>query len=153
MNTMRMPAAQTLMMFAQEIDANLTFSRIICDSWLCLDFPFPETGQTLLVRATNLRRRWNTLISQKLAEGEMKSMKEMDFQSLERDLANFMNCEIFYTIKRLLPADLKTLYKGERDENYEPLLLEPNPFSDQFVCHQNNVKGGVFVTENITYGW
>ena len=28
MNSMRMPAAQTLLLFAQEIDANLTFSRI-----------------------------------------------------------------------------------------------------------------------------
>lgn len=154
MNTIRMPAAQTLLMFAQEIDANVTFSRVVCDSWLCLDFPFPESGQTLLVRAANLRKRWNNLVTQKLTESEIENVsKNKDFEQLERDLANYMNCQIIYTIKRLLPADLKTLYKGMRGEDYEPLLLDPNPFSDTFSCVLNDVKGGAFVTENITYGW
>lgn len=66
MNTMRMPAAQTMLLFAQSIDTNLTFSRIICDAWICVDFPFVESGQTLLARAANLRDRWNTLLLQKL---------------------------------------------------------------------------------------
>lgn len=154
MNTIRMPAAQTLLMFAQEIDSNVTFSRVICDSWLCLDFPFPESGQTLLVRAANLRKRWNDLVTQKLTESQVENAsKSRDFEQLERDLANYMNCEVFYTFKRLLPADLKTLYKGTRDEDYEPLMLQPNPFSESFTCVLNDVKGGVFVNENITYGW
>lgn len=154
MNTIRMPAAQTLLLFAQEIDANVTFSRIICDSWLCLDFPFPESGQTLLVRAANLRKRWNNLVTQKLTESQIENAsKSRDFEQLERDLAAYMNCEVFFTIKRLLPADLKTLYKGIREEDYEQLMLDPNPFSESFTCVHNDVKGGVFVTENITYGW
>lgn len=154
MNTIRMPAAQTLLLFAQEIDANVTFSRVICDSWICLDFPFPESGQTLLVRAANLRKRWNDLVTQKLSESQIENQsKSREFDQLERDLATYMNCQIFYTLKRLLPADLKTLYKGMRDEDYEPLLLEQNPFSDTFTCVLNDVKGGAFVTENITYGW
>lgn len=154
MNTIRMPAAQTLLLFAQQIDSNVTFSRVVCDSWLCLDFPFPESGQTLLVRAANLRKRWNDLVTQKLTESQIENAaKSRDFEQLERELANFMSCEIFYTIKRLLPADLKTLYKGLREENYESLLLDPNPFSESFTCILNDVKGGVFVTENISYGW
>lgn len=153
MNSMRMPAAQTLLLFAQEIDTNLTFSRIVCDSWLCLDFPFPESGQTLVARAANLRRQWNKLVAQKLADTDIEgSTKGNNFEALERDLANFMNCEVFYTIKRLLPADLKDLYKGLVNESYESLLLDPNPFAEDFTCVQNDVKGGVFVTENITYG-
>lgn len=154
MNAIRMPAAQTLLMFAQEIDSNVTFSRIICDSWLCLDFPSPESGQTLLARAANLRRRWNELVTQKLTESQVENAsKSRDFNELERDLTQFMNSEIFYTIKRLLPADLKTLYKGKRDEDYEPLKLDPNPFSESFTCILNDVKGGVFLNETITYGW
>jgi ATP-dependent RNA helicase DHX34 len=149
MNAIRMQAAQTLLLFAQEIDANVTFSRIVCDSWLCLDFPFPESGQTLLKRAASLRKRWNDLVTEKLTENISKSR---DFEQLERDLSNYMNCEVFYTIKRLLPADLKTLYKGSRAEDFELLKFEPNPFSDNFTCVANDVKGGVFVTENITYG-
>lgn len=66
MNTLRMPAAQTLLLFAHAIDTNSTFSRIICDSWLCLDFPIPETGQILLLKSSNLRRSWNQLLEQKL---------------------------------------------------------------------------------------
>lgn len=154
MNTIRMPAAQTMLMFAQEIDSNTTFSRIICDSWICLDFPFPESGQTLLVRAANLRRRWNRLVTQKLTESQIEnSSKSREFDNLERDLENFMNCEVLYTMKRLLPADLKTLYKGKRNENFEPLLLDPNPFAKNFTCILNDVKGGVFVNETITVGW
>ncbi|KAL7030559.1 hypothetical protein ACKWTF_006707 [Chironomus riparius] len=152
MNSIRMPAAQTLLLFAQEIDCNLTFSRIIFDSWLAIDFPFPESGQTLVAKAAKLRKRWNQLLSLKL-ENEIESISKMgDFASLERDLADFMNTKIFYTFKRLLPADLKFLYKTVCNENLDALYLDPNPFSDSFSCIFNEVKGGVYVTENITYG-
>lgn len=152
MNSFRMPAAQTLLLFAQHIDCNMTCSRVICDSWLCLDFPFPETGQTLVLRAAKLRQRWNRLVTMKLeSDIESNLSKTREFEDLERDLSQFMNCEVNYTIKRLLTADLKTLYVGELD-NFEHLLLDPNPFSDSFVCVGNDVKGGVCVTENITYG-
>lgn len=152
MNAMRMPAAQTLLLFAQEIDCNLTFSRIVFDSWLCIDFPFPESGQILVAKASNLRRRWNQLLSLKLDTEMGSSLKMEDFDSLERNLADFMNTKIFYTIKRLLPADLKFLYKTNKTENCDGLFLDPNPFSDNFTCVFNEVKGGVYVTENITYG-
>lgn len=66
MNTLRMPAAQTLLLFGHTIDTNLTFSRLICDSWLCLDFPSPETGQILLYKASKLKRLWNQLLVEKL---------------------------------------------------------------------------------------
>lgn len=41
-------------------------NRIVCDSWLCLDFPQPEAGQTLIFKASNLRRSWNALLANKL---------------------------------------------------------------------------------------
>ncbi|XP_070493229.1 probable ATP-dependent RNA helicase DHX34 [Chironomus tepperi] len=152
MNSIRMPAAQTLLLFAQEIDCNLAFSRIIFDSWLAIDFPYPESGQTLVARAAKLRKRWNQLLSLKL-ENEIGNILKMDdFVSLERDLADFMNTKIYYTIKRLLPADLKFLYKKICNEDFDALKLDPNPFSDNFSCIFNEIKGGVFVTENITYG-
>jgi ATP-dependent RNA helicase DHX34 len=154
MNAIRMPAAQTLLLFAQQIDANVTFSRVVCDAWLCLDFPFPESGQTLILRAAKLRKRWGDLVTQKLTESEIeRGSKSKEFEDLEKDLANFVNCQVFYTVKRLLAADLKTLYKGDREENCDNLMLEPNPFCEGFACVKNDVKGGVFVTSNITYGW
>lgn len=94
------------------------YSRIICDSWLCLEFPQPETGQSLLYKASNLRRTWNQLLENKLqslnktVESELTVQKrEQANQQLENELwsnlAAYMNSEILYTLKRLLPADLK----------------------------------------------
>lgn len=92
--------------------------RIICDSWLCLDFPQPESGQNLLFKASNLRRTWTKLLEHKLesmsksVESELTAEKrDEDSKKLENELwsnlAAYMNSEILYTIKRLLPADLK----------------------------------------------
>lgn len=38
-------------------------------------------------------------------------------------------------------------------EDYSELLsqFKPNPFSDEFECAPNDVKGGVYITENILY--
>ena len=42
MNTIRMPALQTLLLFSKTIDTNLTFSRIVFDSWIEVRFPTEE---------------------------------------------------------------------------------------------------------------
>ncbi|XP_058447620.1 probable ATP-dependent RNA helicase DHX34 [Malaya genurostris] len=160
MNTLRMPAAQTLLLFAHTIDSNSTFSRLICDSWLCLDFPSPESGQILLYKASNLRRLWNKMLAEKLKAvtkstdedssqtDQEKAIDQMNYE-LWHDLAQFMNTEVCYTIKRLLPADVKTMYKGPSAT--EPLELDPNPFAPDFVPTINEIKGGMHLTENILY--
>lgn len=61
-----------------------------------------------------------------------------------------MNCEVSYTIKRLLPGDLKVLYVGN-DEPHPK--IDPNPFEHGFECRGNDKKGGVYVTDNIVYNW
>lgn len=122
MNTLRMPAAQTLLLFAHQIETNATFSQIICDSWLCLDFPHAESGQCLLFKASNLRRTWSKMLANKLeimqrnADSELTAQKRVaETKKLEvelwENLANYMNSEVAYTIKRLLPADLKVRNK------------------------------------------
>ncbi|XP_031621594.1 probable ATP-dependent RNA helicase DHX34 [Contarinia nasturtii] len=163
MNTLRMPAAQTLLLFSHSIDTNSTFSKIICDSWLQLEFPQPECGQNLLLKASNLRLTWTKLLENKLesmtksVESELATDKrQVESKKLENELwsnlATFMNSEILYTIKRLLPADLKTLYVGPMDD-YSELLsqFKPNPFADDFECTPNDVKGGIQITDNILY--
>lgn len=67
MNCIRMPAAQTLLLFSYSIHTNSSITRVVCDSWLCLEFPTPETGCELLRRAIKLRRLWNQSLMQKLA--------------------------------------------------------------------------------------
>lgn len=66
MNCIRMPAAQCLLLFSYSIDTNASITRLVCDSWLCLEFPTPEAGCELLQRAIKLRRLWNKLLMDKL---------------------------------------------------------------------------------------
>lgn len=89
-----------------------------------------------------------------IAESEIeRNISGLEFDDLERDLVRYMSSEVFFTIKRLLPADLKSLYKLPDCEDYSQIILNPNPLSDDFECIVNSVKGGVFLTENLTYGW
>lgn len=163
MNTMRMPAAQTLLLFANAIDTNGNGSKVICDSWLCLEFPFPESGIVVLEKACRLRGLWNKLLDRRLNDMTGKGTAEEQNEEMEKELwlslANFMNTEVYYTIKRLLPADLKYLYvgsEGEGDKEMEDRfnqLSTRNPFSDDFECQPNAIKGGWFVTEHVTINW
>lgn len=61
-----------------------------------------------------------------------------------------MHTTVPYTLKRLLPADLKTIYVGCGENN---ILIDPNPFQSDFVVIPNSIKGGVHVTNTITYNW
>lgn len=97
------------------------------------------------------------------ADGELtKAERNVSIDQMNRELwsslAQYMNTEVCYTMKKLLPADLKTLYKGpslEEDEEDEERmeLPDPNPFAEDFQPLRNETKGGVYLTENITYGW
>lgn len=61
-----------------------------------------------------------------------------------------MTSDVCYTIKRLLPGDLKTIYQGN-DEAHP--AIQPNPFDENFECKPHEKKGGVFVTDNVVYNW
>lgn len=167
MNTMRMPAAQTLLLFASEVDTNGSCSKVICDSWLCLEFPHPEAGMMLLQKAAQLRHMWTMLLNQRLealaankgVEQELgKAKREEESDDIERELwmqlANFMNTEVYYTIKRILPADLKTLYVGfEATDQVPEWQATTNPFVKDFSIQPNMIKGGWCVTDNVTINW
>ncbi|XP_018310380.1 probable ATP-dependent RNA helicase DHX34 isoform X2 [Mycetomoellerius zeteki] len=151
-NTLRMPAAQTLLLFAHEIDTNSTFSIIVCDSWLMLEFPTPDSGQILLMKATKLRNKWDFLLNQQLQGTNDVNDERKDFSKIEQyltqELIEYMHTMIPYTIKRLLPADLKMIYVGN---SCNDTSIEPNPFQPDFKSIPNVIKGGVFVTDSITY--
>ncbi|KAL7295806.1 hypothetical protein TKK_0010856 [Trichogramma kaykai] len=149
-NTLRIPAAQTLLLFSQEIDTNYTFTTIVCDSWLSLDFPTPDTGAILLLKAANLRQQWDNLLNIRLGEKvklEEENIDELEYE-LSKGLVEFMHTSVPYTIKRLLVADLKSIYVG-CGEN--ATVIEPNPFSLDFECVPHEKKGGIRVNKIITY--
>lgn len=165
MNTFRMPAAQTLLLFSHIIDGNISCSRVVCDTWLLLEFPTPDSGIMLLSKALKIRATWSKLLEEKLEIVENKSVDseivkkqenslgKLEYE-LEQDLVCYMNSEVSYTVKRLLPGDLKTEFTGPGN-NIQTLLetMSPNPFSDSFKCIENSAKGGIYVTENVTLGW
>lgn len=47
------------------------------------------------------------------------------------------------------------MYVGPSEDEAADLLsqFEPNPFAIDFVCVPCTKKGGIFITENILFGW
>lgn len=93
------------------------------------------------------------MLTKTVESDDTKNERQISTEKLEyelwQNLAAFMNTEVCYTIKKLLPADLKTLYVGPCDDLE---LFTPNPFAEDFNCVPNTSKGGFYITENITFG-
>lgn len=90
-----------------------------------------------------------TCLEKDKRETNKKSNKELQFE-LSTNLSSFVATEINYTIKRLLPADLKTLYNTINDDITYP-EVNPNPFDENFSCFVDEQKGGVWLTDHIIY--
>ncbi|XP_050521115.1 probable ATP-dependent RNA helicase DHX34 isoform X2 [Daktulosphaira vitifoliae] len=146
MNSLRMPAIQTLLLFSRNICTNKNFSQVVCDSWLLLEFPLSEAAETLIVRASKLRNTWERLLKLKLDE---KSNRKAEKQ-LADDMVRFMYADVGYTIKRLLAADQKVLYLGPTGEDVQ--FSGCNPFSDVdwHVCEDDKF-GGLRLSPYLTY--
>lgn len=71
---------------------------------------------------------------------------------LWESLIDFISANVSYTIKRLLPADLKSLYTHEKLSNFEA-FDDVNPFAADYAVSHNEEKGGINVLENVVYGW
>lgn len=147
-NTMRMPAIQTLLLFSKTIGSNTTLTKFVFDDFLLLDVPFYGQGKTLLLRALKLRHKWKHELESKLNDPSREVNKKEIFNFID-DLVNFVNTDVCYNIKRLLPADLKEIYTREPGG---VSTNERNPFEESFKITQNQELGGVRVTENFTYG-
>lgn len=148
-NVMRMPALQTLLLFAKTIATNATFTKFIFDDFLLMDAPYFGQGKTLLTRAVSLRKIWKDKLENKLKNSDSKNEEEI-FYFIE-DLIKFTRSEVSYNIKRLLPADIKTVYTSSW-EFYEPPELKDkrNPF-DKDEITTNKIQGGYQLTENVVY--
>ncbi|KAK3910448.1 putative ATP-dependent RNA helicase DHX34 [Frankliniella fusca] len=143
-NTMRMPAAQTLLLFSQDLHTNFNFSRVVCDSWIQLDFPLPLAAETLLIKVAHIQYLWEKLLQLRLEDKETAILE----QKLTEEIILFMRSEVVYSIKRLLAADLKVMYVGM---SYNEEIISPNPFQEEFEAHPNSSIGGMQVTSRITY--
>jgi hypothetical protein len=68
---------------------------------------------------------------------------------LAKGLVEFLHTETVYSLKRLLPADLKTAYVG-RGLGWVPDIAE-NPFSESYAAAAQAEKGGMQLHENVVY--
>lgn len=146
-NTMRMPALHTLMLFGKFIGTNATFTKFVFDDFLLIDVPYYGQGKTLLMRAIKLRQQWKKELNDKL-ENRDKEINRKEIFYFVDNLVNFMNREVSYNMKRLLPADLKDIYNMHTEELRNN---EKNPFDSDFKITPNAEVGGINVTENLTY--
>ena len=75
-------------------------------------------------------------------------------KELHRDLMAFTQTPVLYSIKRLLAADLKTLYvTSEYSTSQDDGLTEDNPFWPEFKPAAHSRKGGLQVAEFLVYNW
>lgn len=154
--SIRVPALPVLLLFSHSIETNGDVSRIIFDSWLEITFADPETGQNQLLAAVKLRRNWLALLNLKLEDAgstikndEKSRAEQQELEStLSRGLLEFIHNESVFSVKRLLPADIKVAYVGRGMGWFEDTK---NPFDPSVDPTRHPVKGGMKMTENITY--
>jgi len=154
--TLRMPTLPALLLFSHSIDTNSGLSRIVADKWLEVVFADPQEGGMQVVEGARLRSLWESLLSQKLSlssDQVLDKAKQAEaLLKLERELQEglvaFLHSETVFSVKRLLPADLKVLYVGPGSTPGEP---PTNPFSASFPVAVHPVKGGFRLSPQITY--
>ena len=66
MNCMRIPALQSLLLYARTLDTNAECTRIICDEWLEIRFLDQETAQAIISAVLKLRTSIEKLLNNKL---------------------------------------------------------------------------------------
>ncbi|MPC28322.1 putative ATP-dependent RNA helicase DHX34 [Portunus trituberculatus] len=152
-DTVRVPAAQTLLLFCHSLDTNADISTVACDSFIELRFPEPSSAQNLLVRAVHLRKQWHRLLHLRTSKNP-EDEGVVEAAALERDLSaglvDYFQSEAVYSQRRLLAADVKVLHTGPGPGD---CVLSTNPFTPPpgEACLPNPTKGGVDLTPYIAY--
>lgn len=82
MNCMRVPAAQTLLLYARSLDTNEHCTRIICDEWLELRFLDSELAQKLVSAVLYLRSSMERLFKIRL-EDRLSVFKKDDCNDVD----------------------------------------------------------------------
>lgn len=138
MNCMRIPALQSVLLYARAIDTNSDCTRLICDEWLELRFLEAETAQKILSNVLTLRtsfeklfrlrlqnrlRKYNRLEQDSNNDDSLEVSRESGVEMgagkerakclenlLKKKLAEFADSSVLYSIRRVMPAELSTTY-------------------------------------------
>jgi len=156
MESLRMPALPALLLFSHTLDCSGDFSIIVCDCWLELKFLSAEHAQDQVLAAVRLRKLWRQLLLMKLTDTSAQVRDDERHRAeqnaleakLSRGLVEFVHNTTVFSIKRLLPGDLKVLYVGA-GRNME--TLEANPLGEDFKPTPHLTKGGMRLSVNVTH--
>ncbi|KAH3837771.1 probable ATP-dependent RNA helicase DHX34 [Dreissena polymorpha] len=155
-NTMRVPALQTVTLFSNCIDTNANCTRLICDGWLELLIPNEEAAQEVMSSVIQLRATWQNLLKLRLEDTflAMESEKRVSARArkLERTLATklseFLSSDVRYKLRRVMAAEIKNVYVGA--EGIGEAVKEVFGHSEGSKPHP--VKGGLQINEYLTHG-
>ncbi|XP_059177423.1 probable ATP-dependent RNA helicase DHX34 isoform X2 [Physella acuta] len=157
-NTMRVPALQTVTLFSNCIDTNADCTRLICDGWLEVKFSSPEVAEVVVSSVVQLRNTWHNLLKVRLKdtfEGiEEERRVSPRARQLERVLASklteFLHSDFVYAVRRVLPAEMQHVYVGPGHGSGGTDVLNKlvKGGSDG---KEHPVKGGVQVTDYLTF--
>ena len=157
-NAMRVPALQTLLLFAQGLDTNADLTRIIVDSWLEICLLDSATGQNVLTAVQQLRATWTRLLKLRFDTSNKMERKLGTRRNKERDLeivlakklSEFLDSNFRYSLRRLLPSENQHLYFGPDGQmSYEDETERVLKFATG--CEPHPLKGGVRVNEYLTF--
>ncbi|XP_054287250.1 probable ATP-dependent RNA helicase DHX34 [Macrosteles quadrilineatus] len=142
-NTLRMPAVQTLLIFCHDLYTNIDLTRVVCDNWLEVRFPVPDVAQALVKRVVRARTHWDNLLNMRFKDEDCGSLEK----ELTEDLVHLMNSQVVYSMRRLLAADLKQLFVGVGHNT----ASGSNPLSPGEEVTNHPKLGGVVLTPYLTY--
>ena len=104
----------------------------------------------MFYKAHVLRSMWQTLLNSKVNESNLTTEEVTAIEKkLSNGLKEFFHVDVLYSIRRLLPGDLKVAFVGEgQGLNVE---VEQNPFGVLELISSHQTKGGLRLNEHLTY--
>ncbi|XP_041367761.1 probable ATP-dependent RNA helicase DHX34 [Gigantopelta aegis] len=157
-NTMRVPALQTVTLFSNSIDTNTDCSRLVCDGWLEISFPDEESADSVISSIIMLRSTWQNLLKVRLEDTSREfddktrinpKSRKLE-QVLARKLSEFLDSSVTYSIRRVLAAEMKHMYVGPGHE-LASCDTQKSFLPSVSGRQEHSVKGGIQVNSYLTY--
>ncbi|XP_033109817.1 probable ATP-dependent RNA helicase DHX34 [Anneissia japonica] len=152
-NTMRVPALQTMLLYAHSLDTNTDCTRVVADDWVEFKFQTDTDAQQMISSVVQLRDTWQKLLKMRLEDANGSSADQpidvglLQFEKqLAGKLVQFLESNIKYTMKKIAGSELQNLYIGPTEGND----------TDNFFISQSKdakphpIKGGTQVNSYLT---
>ncbi|XP_076818876.1 putative ATP-dependent RNA helicase DHX34 [Clavelina lepadiformis] len=156
-NTMRVPALQTLLLFAQSLDTNADCRRIVADGWIEINLVDANAAQSIIASMLQLRNAWDQLLKLRLEatkneshEGFTLVRKSKKLQHfLSKKLAEFLDSRLEYRLRRFTTLERQKLYVGPGVNDDD--VVEGGFGISMTKAVPDAVKGGMKLADYLTY--